>query len=369
MSWRRRVGPACPLLLLAALTFACSGAGETGAPAPGSAATRPPTPTQTAEQPPTTVALTLDDAVGAVMMVGFEGELSPAVVEQWTRRQYAGLLIINRNRNGSTRAQISRLIAQLRSVSRRRLLAATDQEGGAICIALADVHCAGGPAGRDESARMAAALRALGFDVDLGPVADVCSIGRSIMAGRCYGQVPAQVAGSVAEAVEGIHAGHLLAAAKHFPGHGSTPVSSEEQLPTIAGSLATLRERDWPPFRAAIDHGTDLILVGHLTVPAIDESHPASLSARTIALLRGELGFRGAVISDDLEMGAITATTATPEAAVQFLAAGGDMVMVAHHLAVADATFEAIRAAVVSGRLPRSRLDEAVARLAALPRP
>jgi len=83
-------------------------------------------------------------------------------------------------------------------------------------------------------------------------------------------------------------------------------------------------------------------------------------------LLRANLGFQGAILSDDMEMGAITSSTPTPEAAVEFLIAGGDMVMVAHHLPVADATFDAITSAVVSGRLPRARIDDAVARLQAL---
>ena len=84
-------------------------------------------------------------------------------------------------------------------------------------------------------------------------------------------------------------------------------------------------------------------------------------------LLRGELQFKGAILSDDMEMGAITASTPAPEAAVEFLIAGGDMVMVAHHLAVADATYDAIKSAVESGRLPRSRLDDAVLALQTLP--
>ena len=83
-------------------------------------------------------------------------------------------------------------------------------------------------------------------------------------------------------------------------------------------------------------------------------------------LLRANLGFQGAILSDDMEMGAITSSTPTPEAAVEFLIAGGDMVMVAHHLPVADATFDAIRSAVGSGRLRRARIDDAVARLQAL---
>jgi beta-N-acetylhexosaminidase len=109
------------------------------------------------------------------------------------------------------------------------------------------------------------------------------------------------------------------------------------------------------------------VLLGHLWYPAVDAHRSADLSPVTFQLLRGELGFKGAIISDDMEMGAITDSTPTPEAAVEFLIAGGDMVMVAHHMQVADATFDAIKGAVLSGRLPRARLDQAVAALEALP--
>ena len=108
------------------------------------------------------------------------------------------------------------------------------------------------------------------------------------------------------------------------------------------------------------------MLLGHLFYPALDSQRSANLSPATVNLLRANLGFQGAILSDDMEMGAITSSTPTPEAAVEFLIAGGDMVMVAHHLPVADATFDAIRSAVGSGRLPRARIDDAVARLQAL---
>ena len=189
------------------------------------------------------------------------------------------------------------------------------------------------------------------------------------MWGRCYGTDPASVATSIGAVVDGIHAAHMLSAAKHFPGHGDTGVSSETQLPRIDESLATLEARDWPPFRAAAAHGTDFVLLGHLYYPVLDTIHSADLSPVTIQMLRSDVGFKGAIISDDMEMGAITATTPAPEAAVEFLVNGGDMVMIAHHLSVADATYDAILAAVASGRLPRSRLDEAVATLLALPTP
>ncbi len=259
------------------------------------------------------------------------------------------------------------MIDRLRGVSRHRLIAATDQEGGFVCIAISTVPCAPMPVGRDQTARMAAALRSLGFDLDLGPVSDVCNNSSSIMWGRCYGTNAGSVATAIGSVVDGIHDAQMLSASKHFPGHGDTSVSSETRLPRIDESLATLQQRDLVPFASAIAHGTDFILMGHLYYPAIDAHRSADLSPATYKILRTQLGYQGAILSDDMEMGAITASTPTPEAAVEYLIAGGDMVMVAHHLTVADATFDAIRAAVASGRLPRARLDEAVQALEALP--
>jgi beta-N-acetylhexosaminidase len=261
------------------------------------------------------------------------------------------------------------LIAKVRGTVRHRMIAATDQEGGQVCLAISSVPCEPMPVGRAATARMATALKSLGFDLDLGPVSDVCSGPSSIMWGRCYGTTPASVAVAVGAVVEGIHDAHMLSAAKHFPGHGNTSVSSETALPRIDESLATLRSRDWPPFKAAVAHGVDFVLLGHLYYPVLDATHSADLSPVTIQRLRSEIGFKGAIISDDMEMGAITASTLAPEAAVEFLINGGDMVMIAHHLSVADATFDAIKAAVLSGRLKRSRLDQAVAALQALPKP
>ncbi|HZK75247.1 MAG TPA: glycoside hydrolase family 3 N-terminal domain-containing protein, partial [Clostridia bacterium] len=132
-------------------------------------------------------------------------------------------------------------------------------------------------------------------------------------------------------------------------------------------SIATLQSREWPPVEEDISHGVDFVMLGHLWYPAIDPHRSADLSPATIQMLRSNLGFDGAIISDDMEMGAITNSTPTPEAAVEFLVNGGDMVMVAHHISIADATYDAIKAAVASGRLPRARLDQAVAALQALP--
>ncbi|MGA8922425.1 MAG: glycoside hydrolase family 3 N-terminal domain-containing protein [Candidatus Dormiibacterota bacterium] len=350
-------------MLLAALSLAsCSGE---GAVAP--AATPPASPSSSPEPQLGPGGLTLDQEIGAVMMVGFQGPLDDSILVDWKQRQFGGLLVVNLNHNASTPASMSALIGAIRGATPHRLIAATDQEGGQVCIAIDTVPCDAMPVGQAATTQMAAALRQLGFDLDLGPVSDVCSGQSSIMWGRCYGTDPAGVAGAVGPVVDGIHAAHMLSAAKHFPGHGDTSVSSETALPRIDESLATMRARDLPPFQAAIAHGVDFVLLGHLFYPALDPVRSADLSPATVQILRSDLGFRGAIISDDMEMGAITASTPTPEAAVEFLAAGGDMVMVAHDLAVADATYDAIKAAILSGRLPRARLDEAVATLESLP--
>jgi beta-N-acetylhexosaminidase len=351
-------------LLMAALS-ACGGSPVAqSSPTPGDespAATASPT----AEVGPG--GMTLEEEVGAVMMVGFQGPPTASILADWKRHQFGGLLIVNLNHNATTASGMTAVIEQIRAVSQHALIAATDQEGGQVCIALKSVPCAAMPVGQSQTTTMANALRAVGFDLDLGPVSDVCSGPTSIMWGRCYGTAPATVAGWVGGVVDGMHAAGMLSAAKHFPGHGDTTVSSETRLPRIDESLATLRAREFPPFEAAIAHDTDFVLLGHLFFPAIDPHRSADLSPATVKVLRSDLGFKGVILSDDMEMGAITASTPTPEAAVQFLMAGGDMVMVAHHLTVADATYDAIMKAVQSGRLPRARLDEAVVRLQAVP--
>ena len=355
------------LLLLAFLFASCSGQGPT--------ANQPPTPSPQASpiasaSPAEQLGpggLTLDEEIGAVIMVGFLGSPSDSVIADWNRHQFGGLLIVNNNHNATTASSMKAVIAKVRGTVRHRLIAATDQEGGQVCLAINSVPCEPMPVGQAGTTRMAAALKALGFDLDLGPVSDVCSGSSSIMWGRCYGTSPSSVAAAVGAVVDAIHAAGMLSAAKHFPGHGDTSVSSETSLPRINESLATLESRDWPPFKAAVAHGVDFVLLGHLYYPALDTVHSADLSPVTIQRLRSDVGFRGAIISDDMEMGAITNSTPATEAAVEFLVNGGDMVMIAHHISVADATYNAIKAAVASGRLKRSRLDQAVAALQALP--
>ena len=123
-------------------------------------------------------------------------------------------------------------------------------------------------------------VRRIGFDRDRGTESDVCNGDSWVLWGRCYGTGQASGAAAVGPVVDGIHGAHMLSAAKHFPGHGDTSVSSETQLPQINESLASLRARDWPPFVAAAQHGTAVALPGHRSYPAIQRPHPPEPAPR-----------------------------------------------------------------------------------------
>jgi beta-N-acetylhexosaminidase len=299
--------------------------------------------------------LTLRQEIGAVIMVGFTGRLTPAILADWRQHQFGGLIVVPINQNAPDPATIRQLIQSVRAVMAHPVLTATDQEGGTVCFQETRVPClagarqlgAEGPgAVQAGMTSMSQGLKALGFDINFAPVADVWDGVHPSMSERSYGQNPQAVAQDVAAAIAGIHAAGIYAAAKYFPGEGTA--------------------RDLIPFQAAVAAHVEFVMVGHLKAPAIDASAPASLSPRVLQLLRSELGYPGVVISDDLQMGARSPEFPPPSAAVRFLTNGGDMVIVSHDIAVADATYDAIHQAVLSGVYPRTQLDASVQRLLSL---
>jgi beta-N-acetylhexosaminidase len=316
--------------------------------------------------------MTLRQEIGAVMMVGFKGPLTPAVLEDWRQHQFGGLILVPINQNAPDPAAIRQLITAVRGVMAHPVLTATDQEGGTVCFQQTRVPCLAGarqvgPQGpaavQAEMTSMSKALKALGFDINFAPVADVWDGVHPFMSERSYGDNPQQVAQDVTAAVAGIHAAGIYAAAKHFPGHGTANADSHLRLPLVSESVQTLRTRDWIPFQAAIAAHVDFVMIAHLNVPSLDGAAPTSMSAGVIQVLRGELGYPGVIISDDLQMGALSPEFPPPTAAVRFLINGGDMVIISHDIAVADAAYDAIHAAVLSGKYPRAQLDASVQKL------
>jgi beta-N-acetylhexosaminidase len=323
----------------------------------------------------------IDPALGAladaILIPPFSGTTAPPWVLEALSRGLAGVTLFGANVIGDTAA----LTAALRAAAPSEPVIAIDEEGGDVTrLAYASGSPYPGNAAlgvvddvsltQSVYAAIGADLSRLGINTNLAPDADVLDLSGSAAVGtRSFGSDTALVARHVAAAVAGLQSAGVVACAKHFPGHGSTGDDSHLSLATISGTLAEIRTRDLPPFVAAIAAGSVALMPGHLRVPELTGSLPASLSPAAVrGLLRGELGFSGVVISDALEMKAASAIFGIPEAAVLAVNAGVDLLCLGRD--TDEEMYHAVRAAladaVTSGRLPGSRLEEAAARVASL---
>lgn len=255
------------------------------------------------------------------------------------------------------------------------LLIATDQEHGLITrtpepftrmpgpMALG---AADDPAMAEASAQAAAReLAAVGINVTFAPSADVNTEPANPVIGvRSPGASPQLVGRTAAAQIRGLRAGGVGTTAKHFPGHGSVAVDSHEALPTVELSAEALRTTALPPFQQAIDEGVDAVMPGHLAVPALlGSGRPATLSPTLLKeVLRDELGFDGAVVTDALDMDAITREGNPVDVALAAINAGADLLLMPPQL---PRVRQALIAAVEDGRLAEERLDASVRRVLA----
>jgi beta-N-acetylhexosaminidase len=217
---------------------------------------------------------------------------------------------------------------------------------------------------RRQTLESARALRGLKVSGVLGPVVDVGLEGDSALGGRLYSDDAEEVAAYARATVRAYESARVFSAVKHLPGLGSADQSTQDGPATVGLGLPELRERDLVPFRAAIDAGVPGVVLSSALYPFSDFTVPAALSAKVARdLLRGELGFGGVAITDDLSDPAITALTTVPDAAVEAIRAGADMVYISGPVADQRAAYGAVLRAVHTGRIPRARLDSAVERI------
>ena len=276
--------------------------------------------------------------------------------------------------NVQDREQVRELNGALRA-ERQDLVVAIDEEGGDVTrlesgsgssypgnLALGSVDDL--ELTRAVAGAIADELRAAGVTLNLAPVADVNSNPQNPVIGvRSFGSEPELVARHVAASVTGSQERGVAACAKHFPGHGDTVLDSHLDLPVVDGERSELLAGPLLPFRAAVEAGVAAVMTAHLLVPALD-SVPATLSEAVVTgLLRGELGFDGAVVSDALEMRAISARAGIEGGAVRALAAGVDALCLGHDVddGLVERTHATLVAAARSGRLSEERLAEAAA--------
>jgi beta-N-acetylhexosaminidase len=309
-------------------------------------------------------------------MFGLPGpDATDADIRLFEETRAGGVILYRRNFEGPERLQ--RMLTRLESALGRRLLVATDHEGGRIIMLGAGVtvfpdSLAAGTAGdigfvRRQGQIEGRELRRLGVDLNFAPVLDVLTERYSPNIGiRSYGKDPALVSRFGAARIRGLQAAGVSACAKHFPGKGHAPVDAHLGLPVIDSEWAEMHAVHLVPFMAAIEAGVDCLMTSHPLYPRLDPApHTPATFSRLIVdeYLRAEVGYRGVIVSDDLEMGAIREVAAIGEAAVKAAAAGHDLLLICHTEAAQRRAHASLLEAYRARALPLRALEQSVARL------
>lgn len=302
---------------------------------------------------------------GGSAVTGMTDELAAAL-----RAYPVGGLLLSAG-NMTSGEQLAALTAALSNGCKTAPLISVDEEGGRVARLMNTVgttklgsmysyRAQGTQGAHDNAQTIARDIAAYGFNTDFAPVADVWTNKRSNAIGdRAYSDDYDEAAELVAAAVKGFHDGGVICCLKHFPGHGSTATDSHNGAATVDKTLPQLRQEDLKPFVSGIAAGADMVMVGHLTVPTMDDA-PASVSRKIVTnLLRYDLGFRGVIVTDGLQMQALAQYT-DGEKAVLALAAGNDMLL---EISDVPGTVAAIEKALADGTLSRAALDESVLRI------
>lgn len=322
--------------------------------------------------------MTVEELVGERLMIGLPGAvLTDDDVKLFRETSAAGLILYRRNFESP--AGLVSLLTSLEEALGRRLLVSTDHEGGRIVMlgqgtTIFPDNLAVASAGDVAQARAqgrieARELRRLGVDLNLGPCLDVLTDRYSPNIGiRSYGKDPKTVAKFGIARLRASEAGGVACCVKHFPGKGHSPLDAHLKLPTIDSTWEQMRNLHLPPFAEAIAAGVSCVMTSHPRYPNLDPSgEPATFSRRLVDdLLRRELGFTGVIVSDDLEMGAVSEVTSIGQATVQTAAAGHDLLLVCHTPAAQREAHAALLDAYRSRSLPLEGLEASAARVRAL---
>ena len=279
------------------------------------------------------------------------------------------------DKNITDREQITEMLASTVSKSKYPIFMAVDEEGGSVSrvaksgidVIQVDDMAAIGETGDTAQAyevglTIGTYLKEIGFNLDFAPVADVSGSGKSAMGDRVFGSDAQMVGDMVANVVEGIEGTGVSSCLKHFPGIGAAEEDTHDGRVETEKTLDEMRESDFIPFKAGIEAGADFVMVSHITVAAVeDEAVPSSLSKTIMTdVLRNELEFQGIIITDALNMSAITEYYTTEEAAVMAIQGGADMLLMPEDF---EKAYEAVLAAVQDGQISEERINESLRRI------
>ncbi len=323
--------------------------------------------------------LSLEEKIGQILMVGFDGASAPAYLLDWLASgRVGGVYLFARNVESPT--QVKQLVDSCHHAAKYPILVGIDQEGGAVARLRDGFSESPGAMalGASRDARLAEEIAimlgremaALGINWNFAPVADIAHNKVNPSVGtRSAGAHKDLVRDFVVAQIKGFGRAGVAATAKHFPGLGNTEIDTHHALAKVAGSLDFLYEEDLMPFRGAISADAPCIMTTHVMFEELDDRYPATLSPRLIdGLLRRELGYDGAVCTDCMEMKAITDGWGTGESAVLAVLAGVDMLLFSHSRAAQETAYAALLQAAATRRISTERIDKSLARIAALKR-
>lgn len=324
--------------------------------------------------------LTLKEKIGQLLMAGFEGLMPDANIGTLLQNHFiGGVVFFSRNLDNPEQAfaltqELQRMAMAATGIP---LWIGTDQEGGMVVrvrkgIAQMPAAMAMGAA-RDPELLYEAAmgiaeeLKLLGINMNFAPVVDINVNPRNpIIDVRSFGDDPELVSELGIAAMLGFQEGGIVSVIKHFPGHGDTETDSHTELPVVRHSLERLRSVELVPFRRAARVGAEAIMTAHVGIPLLSggEPVPATLSRIILTgLLREELGFDGLIVTDCMEMNAVTQGIGVGEAVVQAVLAGADLLLVSHTYDSQLEAVDSLERAVAKGRLPEERIDASVERI------
>jgi beta-N-acetylhexosaminidase len=284
----------------------------------------------------------VQNQIGQLLIVGFDGaEMTPRLSSLLTRLQPAGVILFARNIKSAE--QTRRLLRECQKCVATQLFNCVDLEGGSVdrfrdllgpTPSAAEVFATGDrKLFRRHGQLIGENCRALGFNVDFAPALDLAfEASRSVMSSRVVSANPRETVLYAREFLAGLRTSGVLGCGKHFPGLGEGTLDSHHALPVINKPLKKLWLEDLLPYRM-LGARLPMVMISHAAYPLVttDET-PASLSKLWITkILRGRIGFRNLIVSDDLEMGGVLSAAPIGQAAVEFLRAGGDLCLICHH--------------------------------------
>jgi len=311
--------------------------------------------------------ITTPEAITDVQVATRAGDATKAAIEKYP---VGGLCYFAANLEDAS--QTTLMLQNTQSYAKTGMFLCIDEEGGSVSRAGSNAEMGVAPlaaaaeygAAGDRDAVFAAGktlaqeLLALGFNVNLAPVADVSDTD-GVLGTRAYSSDPLTAGAMVAAMTDGLQRGGMLACLKHFPGYGSVQTDAHQDTCTSDRTLDELQQSDWLPFLAGIEEGALFVMLSH-QITADLSPLPASLSPEVVQLLREELHFAGIIVTDSLQMGAITKHYTSGEAAVMAIQAGADMLLMPEDL---QGAFDGLKAAVEAGELTQAQIEEHVLRI------